>query len=466
MQPKILFEIIGGNITVPTSTTIILQVDSYFYYKSTFVDFVTTPTVGKVTIGVDASATTANLANFMFDIWAADLDCVTKVGNDIFINAFGITVTLDGKFGDYEAGDVEPQWMLARSPYHLRINPIGYSFDQAVTELRIWRGDIVTDRPTDPTYTLQKSIIRADQTMVDFVINEFVQDKLKVAFENYYDQTLTNQFSNINESVWVEASTKIYLVTTDQEITAVKQWLALDGWGKHEQGMNPTIPINMNSITNGVFNQFIPFYYRANNDGLSVILNGDPIIGLDYEYTNISNKNIYVFSVKCNDLSNIPLVIDDVLELRNSLNNETILTLKYIDICGNFNLIYKNRFGVWNGIPFPKRDKASIKKESVTYSPVIASFGDYNPIDHAKRTRNVKGTKTITLNTDFLPEDYNNAFEDLLMSEYVYLQTDTDTFTPVLVVTDSLQFKQKKFDRMIQYTIEVEVANNIINQIY
>lgn len=464
MRPKISFNIIGGNVVPPTTTSITLTVNGYFYTKTTACEFVTTPTAGKVTIGATVEDTTANLAQFMYDIWAADLDCIEKIGNDVFINALGISVTIDTKYGEYIEGDIEPDFMLCRSPYHLRIKPIGYVFDSAVTEIRVWRGDVYADRPTDPTHVVSKGIINTGQDTIDFVVSEFAADSLKSEFENYYDQLSVNSFSSAKESVWVECSTKIYN-TGSEILSGVRQWIGLDGFGKHEHGMNPKVPLNMNSVSNGVFYGFTPIYYRANDVGITLLVNGAPAIGLDYAYGNENILNIYVFSVKCTDLTSI--TYGDVITIKDNDGN-TLINLTYL--CTGkypvYNLIYKNRFGVWNGIPFPMRNRTTLKRESTTFMPVISSFGKYNITDHAKRTYKPKLTKTVTLNTDFIPEDYNNAFEDLMLSEFVYLQTDETTFIPCNVVTDSLQMKQKTFEKLIQYTIDVEVSNNVMNTVY
>ena len=61
-------------------------------------------------------------------------------------------------------------------------------------------------------------------------------------------------------------------------------------------------------------------------------------------------------------------------------------------------------------------------------------------------------------------EAYNAVMEDILLSEYVWIYFDSK-WHPVVVVTSSLTKKTSVNDKLIQYTLEVEDANDIINNI-
>ena len=65
-------------------------------------------------------------------------------------------------------------------------------------------------------------------------------------------------------------------------------------------------------------------------------------------------------------------------------------------------------------------------------------------------------------------EAYNEVIEDILLSEYVWIKyntTDGSKTRPVIVNTSSLTKKTSVNDKLIQYTLEVEEANDIINNI-
>ena len=61
-------------------------------------------------------------------------------------------------------------------------------------------------------------------------------------------------------------------------------------------------------------------------------------------------------------------------------------------------------------------------------------------------------------------EGYNAVIEDIMLSEYVWLLSGV-VIRPVTVMTSSLTKKTSLNDKLIQYTLEVEEANDIINNI-
>ena len=73
--------------------------------------------------------------------------------------------------------------------------------------------------------------------------------------------------------------------------------------------------------------------------------------------------------------------------------------------------------------------------------------------------------KRKTCNTDNLPEYYNVLFDELMLSEFVYLENNGQ-YLPVNVNKKSFERKQRQFDKLIQYTMDFEYSFNKINQVY
>ena len=81
---------------------------------------------------------------------------------------------------------------------------------------------------------------------------------------------------------------------------------------------------------------------------------------------------------------------------------------------------------------------------------------------------NTQGKQTHTLSSGYYPEFANQQFEELLLSEYVWLSTfrkGSGVIIPVKVKTSSVAFKTSVNDRLIEYTIEFEEAFDYINNI-
>ena len=76
-----------------------------------------------------------------------------------------------------------------------------------------------------------------------------------------------------------------------------------------------------------------------------------------------------------------------------------------------------------------------------------------------------------TLSSGYYPEYTNQFFEQLLLSEYVWLtrpkkeNPSADETVPVTVKTSSMKFKTSVNDKLIEYTIDFEEAFDLINNI-
>lgn len=137
----------------------------------------------------------------------------------------------------------------------------------------------------------------------------------------------------------------------------------------------------------------------------------------------------------------------------------------------------KMRFINKNGVPqdqyfFLKSSKTiSAKSESFKRNIFNYSSSNYDAKDHQKQTFNKNGSYRYTLNTDYISEAYVAVMQDILLSEYVWIYTSGNTsltegdYRPVNVVSNSLIWKSSLNDKLIQYTLEVEDANDYINNI-
>ncbi len=141
---------------------------------------------------------------------------------------------------------------------------------------------------------------------------------------------------------------------------------------------------------------------------------------------------------------------------------ERICSAKYTPI----QMRFINKFGVPQDQYFFLKSVESVNTKSETFKRNIFNYSssNYDTKSHQTLTFNKTGKKRFTLNTDYLVEAYNAVIEDILLSEYVWILLGS-TPHPVTVTTSSLTKKTSLNDRLIQYTLEVEDANDIINNI-
>ena len=110
-------------------------------------------------------------------------------------------------------------------------------------------------------------------------------------------------------------------------------------------------------------------------------------------------------------------------------------------------------------------ESMSAKSDNFKRNIFLYSGARYTTTDHQKQTFNKNGNIRYTLNTNYMIEAYNEVMEDILLSEYVWITYGGVTYNPVVVTSSSLTFKTSLNDRLIQYTLELEQSNDIINNI-
>ena len=141
-------------------------------------------------------------------------------------------------------------------------------------------------------------------------------------------------------------------------------------------------------------------------------------------------------------------------------------------------LTWLNQFGVWDYYTFTKKSIRTTSTQGTTYTQLAGTWNDsryrLQSYRGGKKSFRVNATEKIRVNTDFVSEDFNVMFEELINSPEVYLldgfQTD-DTFsslnnyvTPVRITTSSFTTKTSANDNLIQYTFEIEKSKTLRTQ--
>ena len=434
-------------------------------YQFQFAAFLT---AGKITIGATKAETVINLYNFLFNYYQpySYVTVITNVdGADILINKSDVTVStvsvstnVDLTYVDITPANItRDEIILSRSPYNVFIEPT-VLFDSAEIEMRLYRGEFDVDKPNTPQFTLSNQVIKAGQTKINFEVAKFVNDYCK---SNIPIFGIGINTSTAFDSVWLETTlTAFYQGSNIGQ--QVKNFYAVDGFGYHTELMNPKLQTNvLSSITNHIVyrGSDYPIYFLT--EGLQSIKVGgvSQPFGLNPEFNNqlVSYINMNSYTEDA-----------DLFLLRFTYetgNEDHFITVK--DACKYplYNCFFKNKYGVWQSIPFSLRNKQSFEVESSEYMPIISTFGEYSLQSHQQKTFNPNAKEKITCNTDYLPEYYNLLFDELMVSEFVYLENDGQ-YLPVNINKKSFERKTRLFDKLIQYTMEFEYSFNKINQVY
>lgn len=128
-------------------------------------------------------------------------------------------------------------------------------------------------------------------------------------------------------------------------------------------------------------------------------------------------------------------------------------------------LVFINKYGVLQELWFTAKSTESIAVAGDKYkSGFISANGALNRFRHQMVDYNRNGKIAYTLNTTYICEGVTSYIEELLLSEQVWLQMNGD-FYPVNVTSSSVQYKTSVNDKLVNYTIEVEQANDLISTV-
>jgi hypothetical protein len=118
-----------------------------------------------------------------------------------------------------------------------------------------------------------------------------------------------------------------------------------------------------------------------------------------------------------------------------------------------------NRYGGWQYLTFFKANIQSIETTSKEFQ-LLPSDINYNVLQGQRKAFNKQGKQKIKCNTGWVDENYFELIQDLLLSEVVLLDNK-----PVIVRSQSADYKTHLKDKNINYEIEFEYSFGLINDV-
>lgn len=127
--------------------------------------------------------------------------------------------------------------------------------------------------------------------------------------------------------------------------------------------------------------------------------------------------------------------------------------------------VFINKFGVHEEVFFFGKliEDVSSSKESYK-SNITGNTGTYSTNKHQTRSYNAQGKTMYTLNTGFVGEEYNDTIKQLMLSEQVWLVID-GSVVPVMPATSSVSFRTSLNDKLVEYTVGFEQANDLMSSV-
>jgi hypothetical protein len=382
------------------------------------------------------------------------------------------------------------QIINTRSPFYIKAEDA--SLATATLQIYIYEGAFQSSPPSsDLKYTISKSELENNNQVV-FEISELVRDYIDVKYDGEYD----------SYCVWVRAT----IIKNNSSGGIIgsptsTNYVAIDGYGYFEEGVNPEpsrslLQSNKIIYRPSDYNVNIPIFaedtnsvaYLYNNttirtDTISDNNNTNQKIQYIYSYVNsdtdtyqerVLNDNGTLEESICLDkfLRNVDTSPVDKIIINSDTSSE-VVEIRTLDcsIYEPIKVTFVNKYGALQDLWFDKKSVNSIEVQSSDYKASVMNFSStptYDTSAHQNRVLDLVGKESITMNTGYIDEEYNEVFRQLMLSEQVWMTRLTETEEQVLPLrprTQSLQFKTRTNDKLVNYTVEFDFAFDKINTI-
>jgi hypothetical protein len=349
--------------------------------------------------------------------------------------------------------------IYTRSPYFITVNESGQVGSKI--ELRIWNG--TGSVPTPATYTFSKSIASSTQTENVYNISNFVKEYIDNVAPVYAagETDSTTMWANVQVKRFKETSVGSYTLLD------TTTYLGTNGYTLFTDGYNYTNASDTFMLLSDNTKE-IRYDITKSIPYVNVLINpaGGDVITATYKDLRGRNELVVGYT-ETKGMLKIPLTTTSVKYNKgNTLTityNETIFQYRVIPICEpKYSPVicsYINRFGGWQFLTFFKSRTDNINVQGSNYNLLQDSI-NYNVSKGQSKSFNINGKQTVKLSSGFVPENYSDLIQDLLLSETVLLDGK-----PVEVKTQATTLKTSLMDRNINYEIEFDYAFNLINNV-
>lgn len=463
---------VGQNITLTQEDTLGVTSQVVWDYVSIF------PQSFEIPIVLFSPQDITNAESFEF-VANRDLNpalySVIRVNNVVTITALNESIAFSGGVSTFTGITFEVEFDLTvtvrrinvRSPFFIS-SPVfdGANLVSSISteyKLFIYEGVLNVSKPSTPTYTYTKKPRFLNDNNIYIDISRQVNDFIN----NTYNGTLVTQ------SVFVDI--EVNNTYNGGVLTSNNVYLAVNGFNLHSENVNH-LPSNDVLISNRSITVLkgkelnIPFYRSGGSYSIEFrnntsILDTQTITAIPLLSTNNIVQNITYLNAD---------LVNNVRILNTDTQEETFIDVEVVTECiyDPVKITFVNRHGVLQDFYSYKVSKEQIKSTSDSYNRSILNEDvisglpilSYSTTEHRKREYNKQATKSIELNTGYLPEDNNILIEEMLESEYIWLTLDNE-IKPVNLTSKSVSLLTKTNDQLIKYKLNFDFSYNEVQNI-
>ena len=358
-----------------------------------------------------------------------------------------------------------------------------------VCELYVWNG-ADSAQPSTPSYTLKKFPLDSGGNKVavfDFspILNSFTTASLGESLDSATSNT--NWF---NYEVYEEAkNTSGTTITGSHATPSNSPFMSVGGylkWGEKRDlagsdslsDIVSSFPLLTSApISQSIISTDVPFYYSAYAKSDKTVNRPTNVyfydsLGSTQSITLTSGETDSNYTVGMNYITSTKLTTwknagAEWVKFVARNSTTPVSDVYHIDLdCQKKytpkRIMWKNRGGGFDQFEFGLVSRNSMNSETQTYQQNALNMtnGQYNS-QLGMTTYTTQGMESILVNTDYVSEDYNEFFKDMMVSEEIYLvepQQDTAdalydaTWTPLTLESKNMTFKKSEVDKLIQYS--------------
>jgi hypothetical protein len=375
-----------------------------------------------------------------------------------------------------------------RSPYFIYFKDINLT--SATLEIRIYEGFAETSWQGSPQYTLTSTAVGE---RITFEIAELIKDYIPAEFDGTYPTPSSSANQYDNTTIYVDYRITKYISNVAQTPVDTLGLRAFYGYGFFEDGSNPQllqgllqsnttilksdddslkVPVDNENTTSVAFlNKGEQIYVWTPTAGLKI---QDQIQYVSTASADVDNYRERV-EASGGTYEDNPCIqeflrnetiypVDEVIV--NAVEGVTVLRVENISECKYtpYKLTFINKFGAYQDIWFFKNSKLAMNTNDERYKSNILTNGTYNTYDPQIKLLTKNAKRSLTLNSGFYPESNNKVFEQLFLSEKVWIEYEQKTLG-ITIESKSFNYKTSVTDGVINYTIDVSFAFDTINNI-
>lgn len=358
--------------------------------------------------------------------------------------------------------------IYARSPFIIEINELG----QLGSKVELYIYPNGTTPPTSPTYTLEKLIPASNNLQTLYNVSPYLLEAIN-------HDTFNNNYSfdaapfQVSQYTMVDIYRyKLDSFTNSYVLLSSLTHQAFDGYGYYSEGMNPMVGerYHLDEQT---------YYYWAdanNNPSVNLLQRAGTftaylVNGYTVEYEQIGTGLIHSYNITTDNIYEIYRVYPSYYLTGNILRIKfgaivireypfmPMVECRYTPVVIDF----INKYGAWQREFMFKASYENLQTTTTEFNLMnkfATPFASYDEQTNQRQQFNTNGKIGYRVNTGWVDETFNNNLQQLMLSERILLDNQ-----PVKTRTQALD-KQKNINtKQINYVIEFEQNNDLINNI-